>query len=507
MVLSLILGKNSRTLPKIPYFVIIIAIFMEYQQAKIARNTSYFTSALVIQKLISFIYFSYIAVKIGANSLGSYTFALYFTTIFAVLIDIGLSNVLVREVAKFREKSQQYLSAVMSVKVPLAILVYAAAALTINFLNNPTLVKQLVYLSGVIMVLDSFTLTFYAFLRGHQNLKFESIGTIIFQLIVFISGIIIVNLTHDLRVLILAILLASFFNFSYSAILLKVKLGLKFLAKVDKSIVKALLLFTIPFALAAIFTRVYGYIDTVLLNQLIGASAVGYYSIPYKITFSFQFIPMALVASLYPAFSSYFVQSKELLEKTFAKAMVFLGIIAVPISLGVIALARPLMIRIYTSQYEPSILPLQILIVTLVFLFLNFPLGSLLNACNRQTRNTVHIGIVMVVNIILNFLLIPRFSYIGAAIASSLSTLLMFGLQLYVVKQIIPVNFKYLAARFGAIFISSLAMYFILIWLLAFLNFIVLVPIGAVIYLAALYLLKGFNKEDLTMIKQSFKRS
>ncbi|MCX6785582.1 MAG: flippase [Candidatus Komeilibacteria bacterium] len=480
---------------------------MEYQQAKIARNTSYFTSALVIQKLISFIYFSYIAVKIGANSLGSYTFALYFTTIFAVLIDIGLSNVLVREVAKFREKSQQYLSAVMSVKVPLAILVYAAAALTINFLNNPTLVKQLVYLSGVIMVLDSFTLTFYAFLRGHQNLKFESIGTIIFQLIVFISGIIIVNLTHDLRVLILAILLASFFNFSYSAILLKVKLGLKFLAKVDKSIVKALLLFTIPFALAAIFTRVYGYIDTVLLNQLIGASAVGYYSIPYKITFSFQFIPMALVASLYPAFSSYFVQSKELLEKTFAKAMVFLGIIAVPISLGVIALARPLMIRIYTSQYEPSILPLQILIVTLVFLFLNFPLGSLLNACNRQTRNTVHIGIVMVVNIILNFLLIPRFSYIGAAIASSLSTLLMFGLQLYVVKQIIPVNFKYLAARFGAIFISSLAMYFILIWLLAFLNFIVLVPIGAVIYLAALYLLKGFNKEDLTMIKQSFKRS
>lgn len=480
---------------------------MQYQQEKIARNTSYFTLALIIQKLISFIYFSYIAVKIGAHSLGSYTFALYFTTIFAVLIDIGLSNVLVREVAKFREKSQQYLSAVMSVKVPLAILVYLAAAVTINFLNNPAIVKQLVYLSGLIMVLDSFTLTFYSFLRGHQNLKFESIGTIIFQLIVFITGVIIVNLTKDLRILILAILLASFFNFSYSAILLKVKLGLKFIAKADKQIVKSILLFTVPFALAAIFTRVYGYIDTVLLNQLIGPAAVGYYSIPYKITFSFQFIPMALVASLYPAFSSYFVQSKELLEKTFAKALVFLGIIAVPISLGVIALARPLMIRVYTSEYEPSILPLQILIVTLFFLFLNFPLGSLLNACNRQTRNTIHIGIVMVVNIILNFLLIPRFSYIGAAVASSITTVLMFGLQMYVVRQIIPVNFKYLLARFGAIVISGLAMYFILVWLLHFLNFIVLVPIGAIIYLIVLYLLKGFTKEDLLIIKQSFKRA
>ncbi len=480
---------------------------MEYSSSKIASNTSYFTLALIIQKIISFVYFSYIAVKIGAGNLGSYTFALYFTTIFAVLIDIGLSNVLVREVAKFREKSQQYLSAVMSVKIPLAILVYAAVLLTINFLDNPAVVRQLVYLAGVIMVLDSFTLTFYAFLRGRQNLKFESIGTIIFQIIVFTAGVIIVNLTGDLRVLILAILAASFFNFAYSAILLKVKLGLKFLAKVDKTIVKTLLLFTVPFALAAIFTRVYGYLDTVLLNQMIDAKAVGYYSIPYKITFSLQFIPMALVASLYPAFSSYFVQSQELLKATFEKSLVFLGIIALPVSLGVIALAEPLMLRVYTSEYQPSILPLQILIVSLVFLFLNFPLGSLLNACNRQTRNTVNIGVVMVVNVILNLLLIPRFSYLGAAAASSLSTLLMFVLQMLVARQIISLNLRYLTVKFAAILGAGLAMYFILLYLLNFINFIILIPVGALVYFIVLSLFKGFTKEDLSIIRQSFKRT
>ncbi len=478
---------------------------MEYQAQKIAKNTSYFTSALIIQKLISFVYFSYIAVKIGAGNLGSYTFALYFTTIFAVLIDIGLSNVLVREVAKFREKSQQYLSAVMSVKVPLAILVYAAVWLTINFLDNPVLVKQLVYLAGIIMVLDSFTLTFYAFLRGHQNLKLESIGTIIFQLIVFVTGIVIVNLTDDLRILIIAILFASFFNFCYSGILLKVKLGLKFLAKVDKSIVKTLLLFTIPFALAAIFTRVYGYLDTVLLNQMIDSKAVGYYSIPYKITFSLQFIPMALVASLYPAFSSYFVQSKELLKSTFEKSLVFLGMIGVPVSLGTIALARPLMLKVYTSEYELSILPLQILLISLVFLFFNFPLGSLLNACNRQSRNTIHIGVVMIVNLILNLLLIPRYSYNGAAVASSISTVLMFALQMFVARQIVTLDLKYLLAKFGAIALAGATMYFSLSYLLNFINFILLIPVGGVIYLVVLYLLKGLTKEDLSLVKSSFK--
>ncbi len=475
-----------------------------YNEEKIAKNTSYFTLALIIQKLISFGYFSYIAVKIGAANLGQYAFALFFTTILAVIIDIGISNVLVREVSKYKEKSQKYLSAAMAIKIPLAIFTYLLAVVLINFLDNPELVRQLVYITGIIMVLDSFTLTFYAFLRGHQNLKLESIGTIIFQLIVTVIGITIVNLTGDLRILMLAILAASSFNFIYSFTLIKTKLKLKFFKKAEKPIIKSIIIITIPFALAAIFTRVYGYLDTVLLNQMIDETAVGYYSIPYKIVFSLQFIPMAFVASLYPAFASYFVSSKDLLRKTFEKAMVYLGIIAVPITLGAIALAKPLILKVYTPEYEPSILTLQILVVSLMFLFLNFPLGSLLNACDRQKRNTIHIGIVMLANIILNVILIPKYSYVGAAIASSISTFLMFLLQFYVAKQITPFSGKFLAGKFTKIIFSGLLMYLAIIYLLSFVNFILLIPLGGLIYFGILYLIKGYTKDDCLLLWRSF---
>jgi O-antigen/teichoic acid export membrane protein len=480
---------------------------MEYSENKIARNTSLFTLALVLQKLISFIYFSYIAVKLGAGNLGSYTFALSFTTIFAVFIDLGLANVLIREAAKFKDKCQQYLGAVMALKIPLALLTYTATIIAINFLSDKELVRQLVYLSGLIMLVDSFTLTFYAFLRGRQNLQFEAIGTIIFQLIVFISGVIIVNLTQDLRILILAILIASLFNFIYSGILLKVKLGLKFFKAFDKSIIKSLVIFTIPFALAAIFTKVYAYIDTVFLHQLAGPEAVGYYSLPYKLTFSLQFIPMAFIASLYPAFSSYFVSNKQLLAKYFARGMVYLGLIAMPVTFGVIAIAQPLIFKIYTAEYLPSVLALQILISSLPFLFLNFPLGALLNACDRQTRNTINIGITMVVNIILNLILIPRFSFIGAAIASSVSTVLMFVLQMIVAKQIVVINYSFLLKKLGVSLLAGLAMYLYIIYLLPAISFIVLVPIGALIYLLILWLFKGISKEEVVIFLQSvFKR-
>ena len=65
--------------------------------------------------------------------------------------------------------------------------------------------------------------------------------------------------------------------------------------------------FALPFALAGIFTKVYSYIDTVLLSSFLGSKAVGYYSIPSKITFAFQFIPMAFSAALFPAMSKFFV--------------------------------------------------------------------------------------------------------------------------------------------------------------------------------------------------------
>ena len=381
---------------------------------------------------------------------------------------------------------------------------YLIAVVLINLLDNPELVRQLVYLTGLIMVLDSFTLTFYAFLRGHSNLKFESIGTIVFQLILAASGIIIVNLTHDLRLLMLAILGASFFNFVYSFSLLKAKLKLKLFRKADKGVIKAILIITVPFALAAVFTRVYGYLDTVLLNQLIDETAVGYYSLPYKIVFSLQFIPMAFVASLYPAFASYFAGSKELLKKTFEKSMAYLGLIAVPITFGAVALAKPLILKVYTAEYEPSILTLQILAVSLAFLFLNFPLGSLLNACDRQRRNTIHIGVVMVINIILNVILIPKYSYAGAAVASSLSTFIMFVLQLYVARQIIPFSGRYLMGKYLRIILAGLVMYSALIYLLPAVHFLLLVPLGAVLYLFVLYLLKGFDQEDCRLLYRSF---
>ncbi|HRH22094.1 MAG TPA: oligosaccharide flippase family protein, partial [bacterium] len=86
----------------------------------LARNTSYFTLALIGQKLISLAYFTIYARVLGPADLGKYYFALSFTTIFSIALDLGLTNLLTREVAKDKASANKYLGAALGAKLLLS---------------------------------------------------------------------------------------------------------------------------------------------------------------------------------------------------------------------------------------------------------------------------------------------------------------------------------------------------------------------------------------------------
>ncbi|MFH1583027.1 MAG: flippase, partial [Candidatus Falkowbacteria bacterium] len=407
----------------------------------IAKNTSYFTLALILQKVISFTYFILIARAIGSADLGKYYFAISLTSIFGIFIDIGQSSVLTREVAKRAEMAEKLFSSVFLIKLPLALLSILAVFSFINFSSYPEITRQLVYLSMFCMVLDSFTLTFFAVSRGFHNLKYESISSVIFQLIVFIVVLAVLKFNLGLIWLMMSLVLASLYNFLFSFYVLRKKWGLKIDWRPDKTLIKNILLISLPFAVYAIFQRVYMYLDSVLLSLFSGDHQVGIYQIPFKIIFALQFLPLAFVASLFPALSSYWKKNREQLAITFERAMNYLIIISLPISVGGMVLADKIII-IFKSGYNDAILPLQITMAAVIFMFLNFSVGSLLNACDRQKTNTVNMGIALAASVILNLILIPRLEAAGASLTVLLTNLFMFILGMRVVPQIIKYDYK-----------------------------------------------------------------
>lgn len=474
--------------------------------SNIAKNTSYLTMALVLQKVISFTYFTLLARFFGPENLGKYYLAISLTTIFAIFIDLGFANVLTREVAKTQDRASSLLANILSLKIPLSFLAFLAIYIFVNVSGYDNLTKTLVYISSISMILDSFTATFFSVARGYHNLKYESISSIVFQLIILTIGYSALLLGGGLIPAIGTLVLASSYNFIYSWFILSHKIKIKVKLIWERKIVREILLISWPFAVYGIFQRLYTYLDSVLLSLLVGDLAVGLYQVAFKIIFALQFLPMAFTASLYPALSYYWKNNREQLAISFERAMNYLIIISCPIIVGAIVLADKI-ILLFKEGYAGAVLPLQISIISLFFIFLNFPIGSLLNACDKQRKNTFNMGIVMAVSIVLNLILIPVYKVVGASITVLITNALMFVLGMFAVRKIIVYRAAKNIRMFLKVVAASILMGLIIFCGKAYLNIFVVTLLGGSLYFIFLYLLGAIKKEDFLSIYKSFKKS
>ena len=427
-------------------------------QRRILKNTSFLTGAFIVQKVISFLYFILIARRIGPVDLGLYDPLKSLIPISLILIDFSLSAVMTREIARHPEKSRQYISTVIGVKILFAVILFFVAGLITTFGNFDAVTRSLLYLVGMIVVLDTFTLTIFAVFRGYQNMLFESIAIVVNQILTIGIGAGALLMGYGLKGLFIATLVGSVFNFIFAFVMLKRRLGISLVPVWDKELIKALLKMALPFAIAAIFVKMFTYTDRYMLLALAGKKYVGWYATAHKLTYALEFIPSAFAASIYPAMSAYFLTSKENLTRTFEKSMRYLLLIAVPLSLGIITLSDRIIVQLYTNAFEASVIPLRIMISGLVIIFLNFPVGALLNASNQQTRNTINMGITVLVNVLLNVILIPKFNFVGAAISTLVSTVLLFSLGLFWAGKIVPYNRRALALLFAKCVASGAVM-------------------------------------------------
>ena len=474
--------------------------------ANIAKNTSYLTLALILQKIISFSYFTLLARFVGPASLGKYYLAISLTTIFAIFIDLGFSNVLTREVAKKDKEPAVWLGNILALKIPLTLITLLALFILVFVLGYDHLTKTLIYISAISMVLDSFTNSFFATSRGCHNLKFESIASVIFQLIVLVFGYSALLAGKGLIWAMMALVLASVFNFLYSFSVIYWKLKIKVRLIWDSAFVREIIMISWPFAVFAIFQRLYTYIDSVLLSIFAGDTQVGLYQVAFKIIYALQFLPLAFTASLYPALSSYWRYNKEQLNITFERAINYLTIISLPIVLGVFLLADKVVL-LFKDDYSAAAWPLKISIISLFFIFLNFPVGSLLNACDAQKKNTKNMIIVALSSVILNLILIPRFQALGAAWVVLITNSLMFALGIYEAKKIVGSLSSGIFTIFFKSLIASLAMGLLIYLISNYLNIFLVTVIAAIFYFLCLFILGGFKKADIMSIKNSFSKS
>jgi len=140
-------------------------------QRTLAKNTMYLTLASVAQKAIAFVYFALIARAFGTSDTGAYFVALALVTVIAVFDDMGMTPVLIREVAKAPERALHWVRTMIGIKVitiPVTVLI---AWFLPQFMGYDLELIWLVRLAILVMLADTLSLSFYGVLRGLHTLK------------------------------------------------------------------------------------------------------------------------------------------------------------------------------------------------------------------------------------------------------------------------------------------------------------------------------------------------
>ncbi len=465
----------------------------------LAKNTLFLTAASIGQKVIALVYFFLISGYLGTEGTGGYFLALAMVTTIGVIDDIGLTSVLIRGVASKPSEAATWLRNVLGYKVftiPFTILLAFVVPALAGFDAEAA---YLVRIAIAIMIADTLSLTCYGVLRGMQSLKYESLGIFVGQLVTSVIGIgLVVTGTATLPLLIVALIVGSVWNLVFSAVQVARCIGWGAFVPAY-TMGNAPLKMAFAFFLSAVFVKVYSYMDSFILNATLGESAVGVYSIAYKMTYAFQFLPLALVGALYPSLSAA-AGDPERLKKIFFAAEWYVALLAAPIVFGIWSLA-PELVGLLKPEFAEAAGPLSILIFVLIFIFLDFPIGSLLNATHRQATKTVIMGATMVINICANIYLIPRFNVEGASIAALISFVFMFVAGWGSVAAAAKLSFAELVQKVGGFFLAGAVMGVVVIAAKAYIPWVSAIPIGAAVYVVLIFAMKTVTVDHLRQMR------
>ncbi len=138
---------------------------------------------------------------------------------------------------------------------------------------------------------------------------------------------------------------------------------------------------------------------------------------------------------------------------------------------------------------------------------MGFPIGSLLAAIGQQGKNTITRGVVMVVNIAMNILLIPLYSFVGSAIAALVSYAVLVIMGFYWVKKYEKPDWGILWHSFIKVAFAAAIMGVVVFWSLAqSLHYLLAILLGVVIYAILVIGLKIVRLQDVLGLLKSFKK-
>lgn len=382
-------------------------------------NTSWLLGERIFRMVVGLFVGIWIARYLGPEQFGLFSYVQSFVGLFTVIATLGLDGIVVRELVKDESKRDELLGTAFWLKLMGAFVVLAVLSVAIIFTSNDSYTNTLVFIIASATIFQSFNVIDFYFQSKVMG-KYIVFANVFSLLISSIIKIILILMNAPLiafawTVLFDSVILALGFIYFY------IKNNSTFSIKkliFNKSTAVSLLKDSWPLVLSGMVIAVYMKIDQVMIMEMMDAEAVGQYAAAVRLSEAWYFIPMVITSSLFPAIINAKQQNEELYYAQLQKLFNLMVWIAIAIALPMTFLSDWIVHLLYGDQYTQAGSVLVIHIWAGVFVFLGVASAQWLIAENLVFLAFFRNFYGAIVNVLLNYLLMPLYGINGAAIAT-----------------------------------------------------------------------------------------
>jgi O-antigen/teichoic acid export membrane protein len=472
------------------------------QSQRIVKNIAVMIAAEIIGFSLNFVIIILIARYLGVIGFGHFSFIVAFVGVFQLIADSGLCNIMIREIAVHKDKIAYQLGVTKSLLWIFSIAAFLLIVLIINIINPEPEVRHATYIMGLSTMAIVHTQGYTSVFRAMEEMEYNAIGFVLHKIVLISLIIPVIESELGLKEIAGSFLAANSVLWIFYYIIVsrryrrpKIIINLKawwyFISE------------AIPIGIASILRKITWQVDILILSAIGTASSVGLFSAPYRIIHSANILPHTISVPLFPFFSRLARHSYHELFPAYEKSLKFMYLFSIPIVVILVTLAQSIVSILFGDKFEQSYVALQILSLTLIFLFPTAQFVYLFSALGKQRLFTIGSIICLIINVILDFILIPKFDFIGACIGTLVAEITLFGIGMYFVK-LIEKNVSFIRASWKPA-LSGALMWVVLfqfkdaslLWILCG------IFASALTYILSVILLKTFSRNELSLIKES----
>jgi len=390
---------------------------MSYKK-ELAINFGSLSIVQIATYIMPLIYLPYLVRVIGPDKFGAIAFAQAIVLYFNLITNLGTNLYAPREIAISKGdniKISNLVSNILFLKIIFLLLAIFTYFLVIYIIPKFRAEKILFMFTGGSLIVTALLPTW--FFQGIEKMANIAIANLLSRGLGVFLIFTVINNKSDYIYVPLVNVLAQLLGLFYMYYIMIAKEKIKII-KPNISLTKKIIKESFPLFISSISVSIYTGINIVILGFLTNNTIVGYYSAAQKIARAGLSVQGQLGVVFYPHISKMVSISKEKVIISIKKAFMVTMLFAIPATIFIFFNADAIVKLIFGNKFFESIVPLQILCFLFIIIGLSNVFGmEILLPFNKRKEFMKPILTAGIINLILNFLLVPFIKQNGAALA------------------------------------------------------------------------------------------